>query len=140
MIHDQLLKDCHVLGRFERCSVLLNRNASIPWFILVPDTDRQDLLDLEPEELAGVTEECQRVSRFLKRDLGYDKVNFAGLGNVVPQMHLHVIARSPEDACWPRPVWGEPGDPVPYASELVSEWRDRLVSEYGLHLDGEGAC
>ena len=106
MIHPQLQQDCHVLGRFSRCTVLLNRNAAFPWFILVPDTKLEDVLDLPAAELAEVSAECQRVSTFLKRELGFGKVNFAGLGNVVPQMHLHVIGRSIDDPCWPQPVWG----------------------------------
>ena len=132
MIHEQLLQDCHVLGSFEHCTVLLNRNAAVPWFILVPDTPLQDLLDLEPGMLTGVTAECQRVSRFLKQGLGYDKVNFAGLGNVVPQMHLHVIGRSPDDACWPNPVWGHLAEELAYESTTIAEWQGRLVSDFGL--------
>lgn len=132
MIHEQLLQDCHLLGSFEHCAVLLNRNAVIPWFILVPDTQAKDLLDLDPATLAAVNAECQQVSRFLKQALGYDKVNFAGLGNVVPQMHLHIIGRSPEDACWPQPVWGHLAKEAAYESTTIAEWQSRLASDYGL--------
>ena len=65
MIHDQLLQDCHLLGSFERCAVLLNRNAAVPWFILVPDTQARDLLDLDPATLAAVNAECRQISRKL---------------------------------------------------------------------------
>ena len=132
MIHDQLLQDCHLLGSFERCTVLLNRNAAVPWFILVPDTQARDLLDLDPATLAAVHAECQQISRFLKQGLGYDKVNFAGLGNVVPQMHLHIIGRSPEDACWPKPVWGHLVEEHCYDSTTLAEWHARLISDFGL--------
>ena len=132
MIHPQLKEDCHLLGRFDSCTVLLHRNAALPWFILVPDTGLEDLLDLPPEKLHQVTADCQRISAFLKRNLAFDKVNFAGLGNVVPQMHLHIIGRSTKDACWPQPVWGNLSTITDYDSATITDWREQLVSEYGL--------
>jgi diadenosine tetraphosphate (Ap4A) HIT family hydrolase len=136
MIHPQLLQDCHHLGRFEQCELLLNRNAGLPWFILVPDTATEDVLDLSPVELQRVTGECQRVSRFIKQHLGIAKVNFAGLGNVVPQMHLHVIGRSPDDPCWPAPVWGNLPETSAYDGATVASWREVLAAEYGLCAKG----
>jgi diadenosine tetraphosphate (Ap4A) HIT family hydrolase len=105
-IHPQLLADCHYLGSLSACEVLLNRNAALPWFILVPDTRIADLLDLPQEQRDVVMADCAAVSGFIKQGLGYTKVNFAGLGNVVPQMHLHIIGRREGDPCWPNPVWG----------------------------------
>ena len=132
MIHPQLTEDCHQLGRFASSAVLLQRNAALPWFILVPDTDLEDLLDLPPAQLLQVTEDCQRISTFLKRNLAYKKVNFAGLGNVVPQMHLHIIGRAEDDACWPQPVWGNLSVSADYDSATIADWRAQLVSGYGL--------
>ena len=132
MIHPQLTEDCHLLGSFASSAVLLHRNAVLPWFILVPDTELEDLLDLPPEKLQQLMEDCQRISTFLKQNLAYDKVNFAGLGNVVPQMHLHIIGRSTSDACWPQPVWGNLSTSADYDSATIANWREQLVSEYGL--------
>ena len=132
MIHHQLEADCHILGRLDVCSLLLHRNAAVPWFILVPDTTIQDFLDLPAPERGAVLTDCEAASRFIKQALGYEKVNFAGLGNVVPQMHLHVIGRSREDPCWPGPVWGRlPEGPVYEASHLV-DWQNRLRDDFGL--------
>jgi len=136
MIHPQLLADCYLLGRFDACSVLLNRNACLPWFILVPDTDVEDILDLPAQRLNQVTAECQRISAFLKQSQGFSKTNFAGLGNVVAQMHLHVIGRSSEDACWPQPVWGNLTESAEYDPETVADWTAVLVGEYGLKASG----
>lgn len=112
-IHPQLLQDCHLLGQLDAGTLLLSRNALLHWFILVPESDSADLLDLPPATLHQVMADCRAVSRFLKDQLGYPKVNFAGLGNVVPQMHLHIIGRREGDACWPQPVWGNlPGGPA----------------------------
>jgi diadenosine tetraphosphate (Ap4A) HIT family hydrolase len=132
MIHPQLEEDCHLLGRFASSTVLLQRNALLPWFILVPDTGLEDLLDLPPEILHQVTEDCQRISTFLKQNLAYNKVNFAGLGNVVPQMHLHIIGRSTSDACWPQPVWGNLPMSADYDSATIADWQEQLVSGFGL--------
>ena len=131
-IHAQLLADCHYLGALESCEMLLNRNALVPWFILVPRTDLQDVLDLPSEQGHKVLAECAAVSSFIKDHLGYSKVNFAGLGNVVPQMHLHIIGRSETDACWPQPVWGALPDSDGYDTEILLWWQSSLVEQLNL--------
>lgn len=131
-IHSQLLADCHYLGKLPTSAVLLNRNSILPWFVLVPDTQLNDLLDLPEEHLGAVIQDCAAISRFIKQVMGYQKVNFAGLGNVVPQMHLHVIGRSEADHCWPRPVWGELPLARPYPPDQLREFRDGLVAMAGM--------
>lgn len=79
-IAEQLKLDCHQLGRLPTCELLLNRNASIPWFILVPQTTLSDVLDLPDDQRRAVLADCAAVSVFIKQELGFDKVNFAGLG------------------------------------------------------------
>ena len=131
-VHPQLLADCHYLGALSICDVLLNRNASVPWFILVPDSSLTDVLDLPAEVGNAVLLECSVISVFIKGELGYSKVNFAGLGNVVPQMHLHIIGRSDSDACWPKPVWGELPDGDEYQRDVLIKWQGGLVRSTGL--------
>ena len=135
-IHDQLLQDCHLLGRLEAGMLLLHRNAELPWFILVPDTSLADVLDLPEPERQAVVDACAAVSGFIKQQLGYDKVNFAGLGNVVPQMHLHIIGRSSNDACWPQPVWGNLATESAYEEDTLAQWREQLTSALGLEATG----
>ena len=131
-IHPQLLADCHHLGRLSTCELLLNRNACLPWFILVPDTELVDLLDLPVSQRDAVLADCASVSGFIKQVLGYPKVNFAGLGNVVPQMHLHIIGRRPGDPCWPQPVWGNLSGHQCYESEQLASWQAGLVKAAAL--------
>lgn len=131
-IHPQLLADCHLLGSLPATEVLLNRNASLPWFILVPDTRLSDVLDLPEEHLQAVMADCTAVSAFIKQVMGFDKVNFAGLGNVVPQMHLHIIGRSDLDPCWPQPVWGNLPEHEGYRLRVLREYRDELEKMAGL--------
>ena len=131
-IHPQLLQDCHHLGQLGNSAVLLHRNASMPWFILVPDSRLNDVLDLAEEHRNAVLEECSAVSAFIKQVLGFDKVNFAGLGNQVPQMHLHIIGRAEGDACWPQPVWGNLQITQEYTASVLAEWQQALVKMAGL--------
>ena len=131
-IHPQLMSDCHHLGSLRATQVLLHRNADLPWFILVPDTILTDLLDLPEEHRQAVLADCAVISEFIKGVLGYSKVNFAGLGNVVPQMHLHIVGRSERDPCWPQPVWGNLPPGGEYTAQLLQEYRDELALMAGL--------
>lgn len=131
-IPKQLLADCHHLGGLSSSELLLSRNAALPWFILVPRTGLFDVLDLPEKERNAVMGECAAVSAFIKKTLGYDKVNVAGLGNVVAAMHLHVIGRQPGDACWPQPVWGNLPNGGAYTQQTLEEWQAGLVERIGL--------
>ena len=131
-IHSQLLTDCHRLGRFAFCHVLLNKNAALPWFILVPQTATTDLLDLAEEQRMTAINEAAVIGMFVKRHLGYDKINFAAIGNIVPQLHLHVVGRKPDDPCWPAPVWGHLTESREYAASRVEEMRQLLVRDWSL--------
>jgi diadenosine tetraphosphate (Ap4A) HIT family hydrolase len=131
-IHAQLISDTHGLGRFERCAVLLHRNASVPWLILVPDTSETEFLMLDSELRAQVLDEAARAGKFIRTYFGATKLNFAALGNVVPQLHLHVIGRHPGDVCWPHPVWGQLRDLKPYATADVTAITSVLSAEFGL--------
>lgn len=122
-IHPQLLADAHYLGLVPTGALLLHRNASLPWFILVPETRLPDVLDLPDEHRNAVLADCAAISGFIKSVLGYGKVNFAGLGNQVPQMHLHIIGRAEGDACWPQPVWGNLAAVDDYSLATLHEWR-----------------
>jgi diadenosine tetraphosphate (Ap4A) HIT family hydrolase len=131
-IHSRLLLDAFRLGRFSFCHVLLHKNAVVPWFILVPETQAVDLLDLPDGLRATALDEAGRVSSFIKQDLGYPRINFAAIGNVVPQLHLHVVGRKPGDSCWPAPVWGNLLASREYSDADVRQFTDSLVDHAGL--------
>lgn len=105
-VHPQLLADCHVIAAMPSGLLLLNRNAALPWFILVPDTPETELLFVEQVQRNAILADAERVARYLRAEFDSTKVNVAALGNQVPQLHLHVVGRSVGDACWPKPVWG----------------------------------
>lgn len=105
-LHPRLAADCHVIGRLASAHLLLHRNAGLHWFILVPETEVTDLLDLTAAERVALIDDAAAVSMFLKGQLAYPRVNVAALGLLVPQLHLHVVGRRENDPCWPAPVWG----------------------------------
>ena len=74
-IHPQLLTDCHLLGRISSGHLLLHRNAVIPWFILVPDTEYQDLLDLPDDVREELMTDAKCVAKFIKTHFGLSKIN-----------------------------------------------------------------
>jgi diadenosine tetraphosphate (Ap4A) HIT family hydrolase len=137
-LHPQLLADSHLLGQLDSGHLLLSRNALLHWFILVPHTDLADLLDLPAAQLRQVLADCQRVSQLLKGPFAYPKVNFAGLGNVVPQMHLHILGRREGDACWPQPVWGNLPAGGQWSAEALAEISAVLVDECGMRAAASG--
>ena len=134
VLHQQLLVDCHRLGRFDLCHLLLHKNAAVPWFILVPETDERDLLDVPVKLRTTAMNEAAAVSDFVKKILRYPKTNFAAIGNVVPQLHLHLVGRKPGDPCWPAPVWGHLTDGPEYSAARLKEITLLLVQHCALSL------
>lgn len=107
VLHPQLAKDTVLLGRIGDCQLLLMQDARYPWLILVPEqADLRELHELSDERFSTVTQTIKRLSRSLQTLTGAPKMNVAALGNMVPQLHIHIIARREDDASWPGPVWG----------------------------------
>ncbi|TXS90226.1 HIT domain-containing protein [Parahaliea maris] len=131
-LHPRLLADSHLLGHLDGGTLLLSRNALLHWFILVPETELEDVLDLPAAQLPIVLADCRALSVFLKEELHYPKVNFAGLGNVVPQMHLHIVGRREGDACWPQPVWGNLPAGRPWQDDELVALKEGLAAHCGL--------
>jgi diadenosine tetraphosphate (Ap4A) HIT family hydrolase len=113
-LHPQLDADAITLGDLPLSRVLLAKDANYPWLLLVPRRTRaREIIDLEAADQAGLMNEIAAASHALKTVTTCDKLNVAAIGNVVPQLHVHVIARRQTDAAWPRPVWGV-APPVAY--------------------------
>lgn len=107
-IHSQLLNDSLVLGRFPLCHLLLVKDANYPWFILVPDRENiSEVYQLSAADQQQLMVESSTLGQCLMTLLQGDKLNVAALGNMVPQLHVHVIVRYKTDAAWPGPVWGQ---------------------------------
>lgn len=126
-LHPRLLEDCHDLGRLDLCHLLLHRNATLPWFILVPEvhTSVTELHEMGLDQRLRLDGDLSCVARFVKSRLGAKKINLGAIGNIVPQLHVHVIGRDPADPCWPGVVWGR----LPAGPAWTAERRDMIWGE-----------
>ncbi|SDZ82643.1 Diadenosine tetraphosphate (Ap4A) hydrolase [Thiothrix caldifontis] len=107
-LHPQLAQDTYNVTDLPLCRVLLMNEVRYPWCILVPRrVGIREIHELASAERQQLWEESDAVSRVLMVLFQPDKLNIAALGNMVPQLHLHHIARFQTDAAWPAPVWGK---------------------------------
>jgi diadenosine tetraphosphate (Ap4A) HIT family hydrolase len=128
-LHPTLARDTVEAARLPLCRVLLMNDRRFPWLILVPEREAvREIHELPAADRAVLIEEIARASEALARLFAADKLNVGALGNIVPQLHVHVVARSATDPAWPGPVWGS-GPAVPYAEGELEEVRERLASE-----------
>ena len=105
LLHSRLKEDTIDIGDLPLCRVLVIKDAHYPWLLLVPRRPEiSEIIDLEEVEQAQRMTEVSRAARALKEITKCDKLNIAALGNMVPQLHVHVVARRTSDAAWPRPV------------------------------------
>jgi diadenosine tetraphosphate (Ap4A) HIT family hydrolase len=106
-LHPQLENDTAPVGDLALCRLLAINDADYPWLVLVPRrAGAVEIIDLSAADAARLIEEIALASRVLKAITGCDKLNIAAIGNVVPQLHIHIIARWHTDPLWPKPVWG----------------------------------
>jgi len=116
----RLAADCITLGEMPLSLLLLFDNSIFPWLILVPRRDAVELFQLARDEQLALLEEINLLSRFVKDQFGSEKLNVAAIGNIVRQLHIHVVGRSSADPIWPGVVWGYP-ERTPYSSsDIVS--------------------
>lgn len=129
ILHERLAADTVALADWPLCRVLLMNDQSWPWLILVPRRpDLKEIHDLDSGARPQLTEEICRASRALQSSFSPDKINVGALGNLVPQFHVHVIARFRSDPAWPGPVWGKQ-PPVPYETAALQERIEALKAD-----------
>ena len=127
-LHPQLAADTHPIATFELCDLRLMDDANYPWLVLVPRLPAvHELIDLDANQRHALTDEVDRASRVLRDAFHPHKLNVAALGNLVSQLHVHVIARFEQDPAWPSPVWGRVAA-LPYTPETLVE-RVALLQE-----------
>ena len=129
----RLLADTHAIGELPLSDLLLMDDARFPWLILVPRiAGARELIDLDERDQQSLIGEMNLVGRMLETLLRPDKLNVAALGNIVPQLHVHVIARFIGDAAWPQPVWGH-GERLAYTegsrAQRIAQVRAALSSD-----------
>ncbi|MDH1054619.1 HIT family protein [Aquipseudomonas alcaligenes] len=125
-LDSRLQQDTLVMGDFPLCRLLLMNDANYPWFILVPRREAvSELFQLDTADQQQLWLETTRLAETLKDAFVADKMNVATLGNVVSQLHMHVIVRRREDQAWPAPVWGRHPARAYEAAEIFAI-RERL--------------
>lgn len=122
----RLQQDTLPIGDFPLCRLLLSNDSNYPWFILVPRReDISEIFQLDVADQQQLWQETTALAEMLKDSFDADKLNVAALGNVVSQLHMHVIVRKREDAAWPAPVWGKQPAKT-YNPEQIATIRERL--------------
>lgn len=129
-LHPQLANDSILLGDLPLCRVLLINDAQFPWLILVPRRAQvTEIFQLAEIDRIQLQVEIHSVSVALMDFFCGDKLNIAALGNLVPQLHIHLVIRYHSDTAWPKPVWGNaPAKPYSAAerSKRVSQLKELL--------------
>ncbi|MGL4600821.1 MAG: HIT domain-containing protein [Plesiomonas sp.] len=107
LLHPRLAADTTTLGFFPLCQVLLNKDCNVPWLILVPRRNNiKEIHHLTNTEQVQLMQESSALARIIEQIYTPDKINIAAIGNMVPQLHIHHVARFQQDAVWPLPIWG----------------------------------
>jgi len=125
-LDQRLQQDTLTIGDFPLCRLLLSNDSNYPWFILVPRINGiSEVFQLSVIDQQKLWNETTTLAQLLSDGFGADKMNIGALGNVVSQLHVHVIVRKRDDMAWPAPVWGK--HPArPYTEEQVAAIRARL--------------
>lgn len=119
----------HLAGRQGDIQLRIADDARYLWLMLIPEQDGVcELHDLSEDSQQRLMQLAIRLGGWLKHRVGADKINTAAIGNVVVQLHLHVVCRTEQDACWPAPIWGN-GDPVPMDAAMLAE-RCALITTF----------
>jgi len=127
----RLRADCHVLGHLDLCQVLLLNNAAVPWFVLVPECSVTEIWDLSPSQQERLWAEVGLVAEYVRTCFAVDKLNLGAIGNVVSQLHVHLIGRSQNDYCWPDVVWGAEVDSQ-YTADALATIKEGAVERLQL--------
>lgn len=126
VLNQKLWEDTIEIARLKLSLVLLMKDRSFPWLILVPEREGvREIYELSAEDRGILIEEISLVSQVIERLYKPDKINVGALGNMVPQLHIHIVGRFRTDRAWPGPVWGT-GPAEPYSEEELKGTCEQL--------------
>jgi len=133
-LHPRLQADCFLVGHLALCELLMMNDTHYPWFVLVPRRpDLNEIYQLSgPDRQLLLVESCV-LSETLQTIYRPDKLNIAAIGNLVPQLHIHHVARYRTDIAWPAPIWGKL-PPEPYTQKQADSRIRQLREGLGEHL------
>jgi diadenosine tetraphosphate (Ap4A) HIT family hydrolase len=120
-LHPVLKKDTIFIRDLQLCQLVLMNNIFYPWVILIPkENNLSEIIDLSKDQQNLLMQEIDLISRIMKTAFSPDKLNIAALGNMVPQLHIHIIARYKTDRVFPKPVWVD-NESKPYEANEVQK-------------------
>jgi diadenosine tetraphosphate (Ap4A) HIT family hydrolase len=124
ILNERLAQDSDFLYESDLSQVRLMKDAN-PWLLLIPKlSNKVEIIDLTLDQQMELMREISRFSHVLKKEFDPDKLNVANLGNVVPQLHIHIVCRYQNDRAWPKPIWGTVAD---FDSDLSEEFKARIL-------------
>ena len=132
-INPKLKADTFELGQLNGQTLLLMKNSLVPWFIVLPNTHETELFKLDKSERAKLDKNIDLLSGFLVNHFKTEKLNIATIGNIVSQMHVHIIGRCVDDPFWPGVVWGH-AKKTEYKKEEVERLIQLLLQEFTNHF------
>lgn len=133
-LHPKLAADTVTIGQFRLSMVLLHRDATYPWVVLVPKRENmREIFHLSGEDQLQLTRESSHLSDVMTSVFAPTKMNIAAIGNLIPQLHIHHVARYSDDAAWPRSIWGVT-EPKAYEEDVL----EKMLSKLRASLVGEG--
>ncbi len=137
-LHPKLAQDTFYIADLPLCRLLLMNDRRYPWLILVPrQASLTEVYQLDQVQQHQLWDESALVGKRLMQFTHADKLNIAALGNQVPQLHVHHVARFHNDSSWPAPIWGL-GTPQPYQpeqSQNVIASLQQIFADVSTHLD-----
>lgn len=131
-LDDRLENDTIELGNIEFIKVLMSKDSNYPWLILVPEiADATELFDLDAQQQQLLMQTITKISKDMQVEFSADKINVGALGNVVKQLHIHIVARFETDIAWPGPIWGQ-HPAKPYTQEQLETQINKMKEMLGL--------
>ena len=128
-INNKFLKSSHYIVDLKLCSVRLNDNSKFPWLILIPKRKNvTDISELNSKDQILLMKEIVFVSKLMKKLFKTSKLNVEKIGNIVPQLHIHIISRKKTDSSWPLSVWVVKGKK--YSAKTLKEVLNKIRSAF----------
>lgn len=115
-LHPRLAQDCFKIGSLGLSELLMMNDSQYPWLILVPRREAKEIYQLNTVDRQTLLDESCLIAETLQNLYQPDKLNIAAIGNLVPQLHIHHVARYQTDKAWPAPIWGKL-PPCPYSEQ-----------------------
>jgi len=124
-VNNKFIKSSHHLLELKLCTMRLHDNSKFPWIILIPKRKNiKDMSELNFKDQILLMKEIIHVSKIVKKLFKTSKLNVEKIGNIVPQLHIHIIARKKNDSSWPLSVWVVKGKP--YSAKVLKEFINKI--------------